>query len=241
MVSKKQLKLIKSLHQKKYRNKHQLFFVEGVKTVNELLGSGIKPQLILSTPEKSTEVLYQDLVLLTENELKQISTLHTPSGVLGVFEMPEAGHIAYDTWVVALDSVQDPGNLGTIIRLCDWFGIQHLVCSHGTVDCYNPKTLQATMGSIARVAVRYVDLDIFLANQSLPVYGAFMGGASMYGQSLPKKGVLVLGNEANGISAQVADGITERIAIPQFGEQKTESLNVATATAILLAEIRRPS
>ncbi len=219
---------------------HRLFFVEGVKTVTELLSSGIKEHLIIATEPKALEVDYNDVQLLSENELKQVSALHTPSGVLGVFEMPEAKPVNYNDWVIVLDSVQDPGNLGTIIRLCDWFGIQHLICSHGTVDCYNPKTLQATMGSIARVAVQYTDLDVFLAEQSLPIYGAFMDGTSLYKQKLPKKGILVLGNEANGISTVVTDRITAKLAIPKFGEQQTESLNVATASAILLSEIRRP-
>lgn len=220
---------------------HRLFFVEGVKSVMELLNSGLKEHLILATVEKAPEIPYEGVHLISENDLRQLSALHTPSGVLGVFEIPKTGELTYKDWVVALDSVQDPGNLGTIIRLCDWFGIQHLVCSNGTVDCYNPKTLQATMGSIARVTVQYVDLNVFLAGQSLPVYGAFMDGTAMYGQALPKKGVLILGNEANGISTKIAEQITERIAIPQFGAQQTESLNVASATAILLAEIRRPS
>jgi len=140
---------------------------------------------------------------------------------------------------VALDAVRDPGNLGTIIRLCDWFGIKHLICSEDTVDCYNPKVLQATMGSIARVNMVYTDLEDFLKNTALPVYGAFMDGEVVYDKKLPPGGILVMGNEANGISSSVAKHTTERISIPQFGEATTESLNVATATAILLNEIRR--
>ena len=219
---------------------HRLFFVEGLKSVSELLNSGLKEHLILATAQKAPEIPSDNIQLISENDLKQLSALHTPSGVLGVFEIPEPEAARYDDWVVALDSVQDPGNLGTIIRLCDWFGVKQLICSQGTVDCYNPKTLQATMGSIARVAVNYVDLDTLLADQPLPVYGAFMGGTSMHQQQLPNKGILVLGNEANGISVDVTDKITTRIAIPQFGNQHTESLNVATASAILLAEVRRP-
>jgi len=240
MVSKNQLKLIKSLHQKKYRNIQQLFFVEGVKTVNELLNSNFKVYLIVATEAQAATIAYKNLKIISETDLKQVSALHTPSGVLGVFEMPNEKKIGDEDWVLALDAVQDPGNLGTIIRLCDWFGIKHLVCSQGTVDCYNPKTLQATMGSITRVGIAYTDLNIFLEKQQLPVYGAFMDGDTVYGKKLRSPGVLVLGNEANGISEGVAHQIPNKIAIPQFGEQRTESLNVATAAAIMLSEIRRP-
>jgi len=136
--------------------------------------------------------------------------------------------------------VRDPGNLGTIIRLCDWFGVQELVCSNATVDCYNPKVIQATMGSITRVNVSYVDLDVFLKETKTTVFGAFMDGENVYKAALPKDGILVLGNEANGISLQTEACVDKRISIPRFGElQATESLNVATATAILLSEFKR--
>ena len=241
MVGKKQLKLIKSLHQKKYRNIHRLFFVEGIKTVTELLNSTLKEHQVVATAAKATEMDYEGLQLVSETDFKQISALHTPNGVLGVFEMPDAQPMSHDGWILALDAVQDPGNLGTIIRLCDWFGIQNLVCSHGTVDCYNPKTLQATMGSIARVGITYTDLNHFLEKQKLPVYGAFMDGTTIYEQVLPSKGILVLGNEANGIRTAITNQIATKVAIPQFGKAQTESLNVATAAAILLSEVRRPS
>ncbi len=240
MVSKNQLKLIKSLHQKKYRNQRQLFFVEGIKTVNELLGSDFKPYLILATASQRDHLNYTDVLEISEPDLKSISALHTPNGVLGVFEIPEQEDTKLKGWVLALDSVQDPGNLGTIIRLCDWFGIQQLLCSHGTVDCYNPKTLQATMGSITRVQVRYTDLKTVIQTTNIPVYGAFMDGESMHQADLPNEGILVLGNEANGISGSIAQLVAKKVSIPQFGEPYTESLNVATATAILLAQIRRP-
>ena len=142
-------------------------------------------------------------------------------------------------WVVVLDAVRDPGNLGTIIRLCDWFGIKQLICSIDTVDCYNPKVLQATMGSIARVDLVYTDLLEYLKNTDVPILGAFMDGTSVYQKELPQKGILVMGNEANGISKEVGELVSERVSIPQFGDPSTESLNVATATAILLSEIRR--
>jgi TrmH family RNA methyltransferase len=142
--------------------------------------------------------------------------------------------------ILVLDDVRDPGNLGTILRLCDWFGISDLVCSVGTVDIYNPKVIQATMGSIARVNTNYVDLADFLSQTSLPVIGTFMDGANIYMQHLPQEGIIIMGNEANGISENIEKLVSHRLAIPRFGElQQTESLNVATATAIVLSEFRR--
>ncbi len=240
MVSKNQLKLIKSLHQKKYRNLHGLFFVEGIKTVNELLNSSFKPHLILATALERNRLEYDDVLEVTEPDLKNISALHTPSGVLGVFEIPRQAETDFKGWVLALDSVQDPGNLGTIIRLCDWFGIPQLICSKGTVDCYNPKVLQATMGSITRVIIHYTDLQTVIETATLPVCGAFMDGEDMHHMDLPQEGILVMGNEANGISGTIEKLVSQKVGIPQFGEGHTESLNVATATAILLSEIRRP-
>jgi len=142
--------------------------------------------------------------------------------------------------IIALDTIRDPGNLGTIIRLCDWFGVSQIVCSSETVDAFNPKVVQATMGSITRVQINYIDLPAFISKTTLPVYGTFMDSASIYSTNLPKNAVLIMGNEANGISSKIESLITERITIPRFGEsQQTESLNVATATAIILSEFRR--
>ena len=142
--------------------------------------------------------------------------------------------------VVALDNLRDPGNMGTIIRLCDWFGITQLLCSHGTVDLYNPKVVQATMGSLTRVQVNYVDLPKFLEHQDIPVFGTFMDGENIYTQQLPQNAIIVLGNEANGISAEIENVVTQKLAIPRFGDlQATESLNVASATAIILSEFSR--
>ncbi len=238
MVTKNQIKLVVSLKQKKYRSQHGLFVVEGEKTVNELLQWGVKPfQIVVDDPLRAND--FEGAELVSKPILKQMSSLTSPSGVLGVFYIPEPKNTEDSDWVLALDAVRDPGNLGTIIRLCDWFGIKQLICSNDTVDCYNPKVLQATMGSIARVNLVYTDLEDFLENTEVPVYGAFMDGEAVYSQKIPVNGILVMGNEANGISATVAEHITERISIPQFGEATTESLNVATATAILLNEIRR--
>jgi len=239
MVVKSQIKLIRSLQQKKYRNQHGLFFVEGKKTVEELLNSNFKPHSIYCTDSNTFNISVDIQTEISVAELKQISFLKNPNGGLGVFHIPEAKPLDFKDWMVALDDIRDPGNLGTIIRLCDWFGIRSLVCSQNTVDCYNPKTLQATMGSISRVSITYLDLASFLGESEIPIYGAFMDGESVYENKLTEKGIIVLGNEGNGISTKVSAVISKRIAIPQYGNKTTESLNVATATAILLHEIRR--
>ena len=239
MIVKSQIKLIRSLHQKKYRNEKGLFFVEGKKAVQELLNSRFDVVKVYSTEFGLLSASNEMVELITEAELKKISALNTPNKVLGVFKIPKIEQVNFDDWIVAADDIRDPGNLGTIIRLCDWFGIKHLICSKETVDCYNPKTLQATMGSISRVNVGYTDLYVFLKTLEVPIYGAFMEGEVVYKNKLPRSGVLVMGNEANGISEKMETLINKKISIPQFGMQTTESLNVATATAILLNEIRR--
>ncbi len=239
MVVKSQIKFIKNLQQKKYRSQNRLFVVEGIKTVKELLDSSLQVYKIYVTDSSVLGVDHDFVELVTQQELKKMSGLATPNKVLGVFHMPEPGPIDFSDWVIALDDVRDPGNLGTIIRLCDWFGISSLICSPNTVDCYNPKTLQATMGSISRVNVVYTDLQQLLGELDLPIFGAFMDGKVVYTEQMPQKGVLVMGNEANGVSPSIADLVDKKISIPQFGNRTAESLNVATATAILLNEVRR--
>ncbi len=239
MVVKSQIKFIKSLQQKKYRIQHGLFVAEGIKMVQDLLNSDIKPFKIYSTDSKILATEVAVLELISEETLKKISGLVTPNKAVAIFNMPKIKPVDFSDWVVALDDVRDPGNLGTIIRLCDWFGIKHLICSKNSVDCYNPKVLQATMGSIARVNIIYEELTTFLKAQDVPIYGAFMEGMSVYNNAFPDKGILLMGNEANGISKGVAEFVSKKINIPQFGDQTAESLNVATATSILLSEIRR--
>lgn len=241
MVSKNQFKLIKSLHQKKYRNQYGLFFVEGLKTVKEFLNSDVQLEYLLATNEMKSVVDDDRVVPISNDDMRKISALQSPNGVLGIFKIPEPKTLGEANWIVALDAVRDPGNLGTIIRLCDWFGILHLVCSPTTVDCYNPKVLQASMGSMARVNVSYQDLEVFMNHSPLPVFGAYMNGDSVYKTGFPEKGILIMGNEGNGISKIVEKKINHRIGIPQFGNATAESLNVATATGILLSEIRRNS
>jgi TrmH family RNA methyltransferase len=239
MVTKKQMKIVKNLLQKKYRIEYGLFAVEGIKIVNELLSEGFDPYLILSDSAKIADFIDSQVQVIPFEELKKASNLHKSNGVIGVFKIPEIEPLIDSDWVLALDAVRDPGNLGTIIRLCDWFGIRQLVCSEDTVDCYNPKVLQATMGSIARVKIQYTDLRVFLEKCSQPVFGTYMQGENIYQIDIPEKGILVLGNEASGISQEITAIIEKRMTIPQFGEQTTESLNVATAASIALSEIRR--
>lgn len=238
MLSKSQIKLITSLKQKKYRQQYGFFVVEGVKTIKELLQSNLVLHALYATETFNSNA--KDEVLISEKELKRISFLTTPNKALAIFKIPQPKPIEVNGIMVALDAVRDPGNLGTIIRLCDWFGIKELICSNETVDCFNPKVVQATMGSITRVDITYVNLIHFLKDTRLPVYGAFMEGDNVYNTQLPENGILVMGNEANGISIEVEAIVTNKISIPRFGAlQETESLNVATATAILLSEFRR--
>ncbi|WP_445737450.1 TrmH family RNA methyltransferase [Mariniflexile sp.] len=248
MLSKNQIKSITGLKQKKQRQHSGFFVVEGVKTIKELLQSQLVLHQLYTTetfhidanPIQMAIGSYRNEVLISEADLKRISFLTTPNKALAIFKIPQPKPIETNGLIVALDAVRDPGNLGAIIRLCDWFGVKNLVCSNETVDCFNPKVIQATMGSISRVHINYVDLVDFLKANKLPVFGAFMEGCNVYKKQLPENGVLVMGNEAHGISKEVEAAITEKISIPRFGDlQATESLNVATATAILLSEFRR--
>jgi TrmH family RNA methyltransferase len=240
MLSKNQIKLITSLQQKKYRKQEQLFFAEGIKVVQELLHSNFELQELFTTKQDFLSVSKDKLHAISEAELKKISALATSNSCLAVFKIPKAKEMKESGLILALDDVRDPGNLGTIIRLCDWFGIETLFCSEETVDIYNPKVVQATMGSISRVNVVYGDLENFLVKTKLTVFGTFMDGKNIYQESLLNDGIIVMGNEANGISEAVEKLVTDRIAIPRFGDlQITESLNVATATAIILSEFKR--
>ncbi|MEZ4801924.1 MAG: RNA methyltransferase [Gelidibacter sp.] len=239
MLTKSQIKLISSLNQKKFRNQHQLFVVEGKKGIEEFLNSSFELHHLFST-SKDFKVSKTKFTLISENELKKISNLKSPNKALALFKIPSAKSIDNSQLIVALDDVRDPGNLGTVIRLCDWFGVQHLVCSSATVDCFNPKVVQATMGSLTRVSIHYLDLEEFLKTSTIPKFGAFMEGANIYTHILPTNGIIVMGNEANGISSNIEALIDKKISIPRFGNlQSTESLNVATATAILLSEFSR--
>ncbi|CAM3345422.1 putative tRNA/rRNA methyltransferase [Flavobacterium longum] len=240
MVSKSQIKLITALHQKKYRQQQRRFIAEGVKVIGELLAAGWTLEHLYLTNDDFADVPAPKRTLVSDAELQKMSALTTANTCLAVFHFANEKPVMETGLLVALDDIRDPGNLGTIIRLCDWFGISQLVCSQETAELYNPKVVQATMGSMARVAVNYVNLPEFLQQTKLPVFGTFMDGENIYRRELPASGIIVLGNEANGISTGVEALCSDRIAIPRFGEiQQTESLNVATATAIILSEFRR--
>ncbi len=238
LVSKSQIKLISSLQQKKYRNKWGLFVAEGPKVIKELIVAGLKTHSVYSTIEGLFDLTETQLV--SEKELEKISFLKNANNSVALFEIPKSKVCSEKGLILALDAVRDPGNLGTIIRLCDWFGVSKLICSHDTVDCYNPKVIQATMGSIARLNIQYVNLNEYISESKLPVFASEMKGENIYKKRLPENAIVILGNEANGISEEVLNLVKNKIAIPQFGKvQETESLNVATATSIILSEFKR--
>ena len=238
ILSNNHQKLITSLSQKKYRQKHQLFIAEGVKVVRELLESSFELEIIFSTESEFSSL--DCFIQVSDQELKKISSLKTPNKVLALFKIPSQKKVNSSGLIVALDTINDPGNLGTIIRLCDWFGVEQLVCSQDTVDCYNSKVVQATMGSLARVSISYLNLSEYLQTVSIPIFIADMDGVNIHKSKLPASAILVMGNEANGVSDGLKQLISNKISIPRYGNSnQVESLNVATATAILLNEFRR--
>ena len=241
MVSKNQIKLINSLQQKKYRKLHNLFIAEGKKVIQELIDANFSLEHLFVTKENLFDSKY-NFELISDNDLKKISALTTANDCLAVFKIKEVNSHSSSGLELALDNIKDPGNIGTIIRLCDWFGISKIVCTEETVDIYNPKVVQATMGSLARVEVLYTNLANYLKTTDLEIFGTFMEGTNIYKTELPSKGIIVMGNEANGISTDIENLVTQKINIPRFGSlQQTESLNVATATAVILSEFKRNS
>ena len=228
-ISKSQVKLVKSLQLKKFRDQLGLFVAEGEKCVGELT--------------KSFELvhLYREGENASRTEIEQMSGLRTPQSVIAVFKKRPMNPPILADLILALDGIQDPGNLGTIIRTCDWFGVHDIVCSLDTADCYNPKVVQATMGALARVRIHYVDLPAWLKGQQKPIIGTLLEGRDMYENALPKEGIILMGNEGNGISQDVRRLITHPIRIPSYPKnaETSESLNVSIATAIVLAEFRR--
>jgi RNA methyltransferase, TrmH family len=245
MLSKNKIQLIRSLRSKKKRNELGLFIVEGSKSVDEMM-LYFPCRMLFHTHDYNTMCKVEFQQEVSSNELKNISLLEEPQQVLGVFEIPRrewSNNYLQSQLVLAVDAIQDPGNFGTIIRIADWFGIKHILCSHGTVDVYNPKTIQATMGAISRVNVYTVDLVTLLKElpRNYPVYGTFIDGDNIYTQQLEQEGIIILGNEGNGISNQIEELVSQRISIPSYppNELTSESLNVAMATAIICAEFRR--
>ena len=241
MVSDKQIKIIKSLKLKKNRIKHNLFVAEGDKSILELITADFNINSLYSI-DRQIEGVKNSVIQLSKPELNKISNLSNPKNSLGVFEIPKPKKINYNKLIIGLDNISDPGNLGTIIRLCDWFGVEDLICSFDTVDCYNPKVVQASMGSISRVNITYLDLQKTLENNSLKTYGTYMQGDSIFEIDEIKNGVILFGNEANGINPNLSKVIDKRLSIPRFGKlKKTESLNVANALSIVLSENSRKS
>jgi RNA methyltransferase, TrmH family len=240
MVSKNQIKFINKLKLKRERQAQQMFFAEGVKTVQELIDSHYELHQLFTTKYDFLDVNKSQRFQIETDELKKISALATPNTCLAVFKIPQLPDYLDKGIILVVDDVKDPGNLGTIIRLCDWFGITQLVCSAETVDVYNPKVIQGTMGSISRVNVFYKDLEMLLNGTQLPILGTYMDGENIYKINLPKNAIVILGNEANGISDKITHLVNQKISIPRFGiHQKTESLNVANVAAIILSEFSR--
>ena len=249
MLSKNDIKIIKSLDQKKYRTEKGLFVAEGHKLVGEILGKFIC-KLVVATEDwlaENKNIKAERIEAVSPDELKRASLLQNPQDVLAVFCIPKhavkLSTAASTNLVLALDDIQDPGNLGTIVRIADWFGIKDIFCSIGTADIYNPKAVQATMGAIARVNVHYTDLTMSLCelHAGTPVYGTYLNGEIIYDTELSSNGVIIMGNEGNGISSKVSKAINRRLYIPNWpsGAATSESLNVAIATAIVCSEFRR--
>lgn len=244
MLPKSKISFIKSLHQKKFRKEYKLFIIEGLKSIEEFLKSPFKLQSIYYTPKIKEDLPHFatniDLFEISEAELLKISTLKTPQHILALVDIPKNNEKITDLsnqFSLVLDNVQDPGNLGTIIRTADWFGIQNIVCSKDTADIYNPKTVQSTMGSLSRVRIWQVELNDFLKNTRLPIFGALLEGQNIYEIQWPKEGLILLGNEGHGISNEHLKYINQPVTIPRFG--KAESLNVAISTAVFCSELRR--
>ena len=247
MISKNLIKYIRSLENKKTRNSEGLFIAEGPKVVGDLM-EYYKPVKIIATThwlEQNRHVINAGTFAVTEEELRKVSLLQHPQQVLALFPIPDTPLPDVDnhSLILALDNIQDPGNLGTIIRIADWFGITAIVCSQNTADIYNPKCVQATMGSIARTNIVYTELEEWLDNlpADYPVYGTFLNGNNIYKEQLSNHGIIIMGNEGNGISEKVGQYVNKRLLIPNYpeGRPTADSLNVAIATAITCAEFRR--
>ncbi len=253
MLSKHKITFIISLQKKKTREEQKLYVIEGDKLVREFLEAGVKIRMLIAKPEFLNalhQVLKQgipEIIPASFEDLKRISTLRTPHNALAVIEMPESKpdpSSLKNGLTVALDTVQDPGNLGTIIRAAAWFGIKNIYCSPDCVDIYNPKVIQASMGAILHVSVFYTDLGSFLEtalNNKIKVFGALMDGESLYSYKLDKKGIILLGNESKGISEELMPYVTDRIMIPKISDAQSgiDSLNVSMAASVIFSEFTR--
>lgn len=242
-MTKKEIAEIKKLAQKKYRYEQGIFVAEGQKAIKEIIDAGFRVEMLYAADKN--ELSAKNVSIISKEEMERISFLQTPTNYLALIRIPEninGYRICETELTLVLDEVQDPGNLGTIIRLADWFGISSIVCSINTADCFNPKVVQATMGAIARVKIVYCDLEVVLKdaqNRNIPIFGTFMNGDNIYTSKLPQNGVLVMGNEGSGISKDIELLITQKLTIPSFKAENVESLNVAIATAICCSEFKR--
>ncbi len=232
-MTKTEIKKLRQLQQKKFREEERLFIAEGPKVVNELLNSEYRLKRIYSTVE------FKAAERISVKELEQISALTTPNEMLAVFEIPAEEEFSFNQTelVLALEDIRDPGNFGTIIRIADWFGIKKIICSETCVDIYNPKVIQSTMGSIARVKVFYMNLEEIISKYRANVFAAVMSGKNIYEEKLSSGGIILIGNESKGISENILKNVSNKISIPRFG--KAESLNAAIATAIICSEFKR--
>jgi len=254
MITNNQKKHIRSLQQKKFRNECKEFVAEGNTLVTDLIKSNFRMVMLISTNKwlcsnmhlfRGTDTL---LIEVTDKEMEQLSYMASTAPVIGIFKIPEIqlqADILKNSLSIVLDDIKDPGNLGTIIRLADWFGIMNIVCSKETVDVYNPKVIQATMGSVARVQIFYTELTEFLGTykNKIKVFGSFLNGDDIYQKQLPENALVIIGNEAKGISEKILPFIDEKILIPPYplktNSQKAESLNASAALAIICSEFRR--
>lgn len=241
MITKNQIKLLRALGQKKQRKAEGLFLVEGEKNVLELAGTQLKVQQVFGTAEflaEHSKALSQyTCIEASLNDLTKASTLVSNNAAVAVVEMPSTDAPVTEGLIIALDGVSDPGNLGTIIRIADWYGIKHIVASTDCADPYNPKTIRATMGSFARVQVTLLDLASYLSNVTIPVYGAYLEGDSVHTTEFQSQAILLMGSESHGVRPEASKYVTDKITIPAFGG--AESLNVAMATGIILDNIKR--
>ncbi|WP_192351340.1 RNA methyltransferase [Algoriphagus sp. Y33] len=245
MLSKNTVKFIKSLHQKKIRNQEQKFFVEGEKSVLEVLSSSFGVELLIATESffERNRILIENscpqVILATQNQLENLGQYQSNDSALAVVHMKSNSPFDFpgNEFVIGLDDVRDPGNLGTIIRIADWYGIKNLVFSPQTADFYNPKVIQSSMGSFTRVNFFYADLDKVFRQWNVPIYGAFLHGKNVHQLPQISAGVILMGNESNGISEELGELVTDKVTIPGFGQ--AESLNVAIATAILCDNFKR--
>jgi TrmH family RNA methyltransferase len=247
MLSKSQISFLKSLQQKKVRRAEGVFLAEGIKSITEFIKSDYQVHTLYHTPAFASKLLNLSKKIKTEEtsatDLAKFSSLTTPQEVIALIKIPQwpvlQTQMLQQGFSIVLDGVQDPGNLGTIIRTADWFGITNIICSEDTVDVYNPKVVQATMGSLSRIHIHYVYLIKLIKETPLPVFGAMLNGHNIYKTNFGTNGLIVLGNEGNGIRPEIQALIQKPVTIPLLG--KAESLNVAIAAAVFCSEVSRGS